>query len=173
MTSEQFAYWLQGFAEIHGGAPTPEQWKVIKDHLNLVFNKVTPDRTQPFAPYPAPPLNPNPFNPNDLPPFPYSDGPICGGEPIWRIPFPGKPGEIKYCTPKTDCSSVSSGAPPYVEGYPVDIHDYRQGGTIPLSTGEPIPPIISNETVLPKTIVQSFGVEYFNNLSTYTPPISC
>lgn len=42
MTSEQFAYWLQGFVELHGSEPTAEQWKQIKDHLQLVFVKVTP-----------------------------------------------------------------------------------------------------------------------------------
>ena len=41
MTAEQFAYWLQGFAELTDGEPTPEQWASIKEHLNLVFNKVT------------------------------------------------------------------------------------------------------------------------------------
>lgn len=45
MTPEQFAYWLQGYAEIGGPTPTPEQWQIIKDHLALVFNKVTPNRT--------------------------------------------------------------------------------------------------------------------------------
>lgn len=45
MTAEQFAYWLQGFAEIQRTPPTGEQWFIIKDHLDLVFNKVTPDRT--------------------------------------------------------------------------------------------------------------------------------
>jgi hypothetical protein len=43
MTAEQFAYWLQGFAELtEGTQPTPEQWKSINDHLNTVFVKVTP-----------------------------------------------------------------------------------------------------------------------------------
>lgn len=41
MTAEQFAYWLQGFAELSDAEPTPEQWASIKEHLNLVFNKVT------------------------------------------------------------------------------------------------------------------------------------
>lgn len=44
MTSEQFAYWLQGFTELHGENPTPEQWLMIKDHLALVFRKMTPIR---------------------------------------------------------------------------------------------------------------------------------
>lgn len=42
MTPENFAYWLQGFSEICGETPTPEQWKIIQDHLNLVFRKETP-----------------------------------------------------------------------------------------------------------------------------------
>lgn len=42
MTPEQFAYWLQGYAEIGGPTPTPEQWQIIKDHLALVFQKKTP-----------------------------------------------------------------------------------------------------------------------------------
>lgn len=38
MTSRDFAYWLQGFFEITGTDElTPEQVKMIKDHLNLVF----------------------------------------------------------------------------------------------------------------------------------------
>ena len=44
MTSEQFIYWLQGFSEISGEAPTKAQWKSIQDHLSLVFKKVTPYR---------------------------------------------------------------------------------------------------------------------------------
>lgn len=44
MTSEQFAYWLQGYSEIAGNAPTAEQWKVVQDHLQTVFTKVTPGR---------------------------------------------------------------------------------------------------------------------------------
>lgn len=46
MTPEQFCYWLQGFAEITAAtnqAPTAEQWKVINDHLQTVFKKVTPE----------------------------------------------------------------------------------------------------------------------------------
>lgn len=44
MTAEQFAYWLQGFAELNPSieAPSPEQWKAIQDHLKTVFMKVTP-----------------------------------------------------------------------------------------------------------------------------------
>ena len=48
MTPEQFTYWLQGFVEVTGNPamtsdrPTDEQWKIIKDHLQTVFHKVTP-----------------------------------------------------------------------------------------------------------------------------------
>lgn len=39
MTPEQFAYWLQGFVELHGTEPTAEQWQQIKDHLQTVSAK--------------------------------------------------------------------------------------------------------------------------------------
>lgn len=42
MSPEQFAYWLNGFAEFSTEPPTAEQWQSIKEHLALVFNKVTP-----------------------------------------------------------------------------------------------------------------------------------
>lgn len=42
MTAQEFTYWLQGFSEINGATPTQAQWKIIQDHLQLVFKKVTP-----------------------------------------------------------------------------------------------------------------------------------
>lgn len=43
MTPEQFAYWLQGFAELSPNTPpNATQWKQIQDHLQTVFKKVTP-----------------------------------------------------------------------------------------------------------------------------------
>lgn len=44
MTPEQFAYWLQGCAELNPemDAPSPAQWQAIKDHLATVFVKTTP-----------------------------------------------------------------------------------------------------------------------------------
>ena len=43
MTPENFAYWLQGFIELtQGQTPNPAQWKSIKEHLDLVFTKMTP-----------------------------------------------------------------------------------------------------------------------------------
>lgn len=50
MTSEQFAYWLNGFVELNGQAlPTPEQWKSITEHLTTVFVKVTPPVKSPVT----------------------------------------------------------------------------------------------------------------------------
>lgn len=44
MTAQDFAYWLRGYAEItNNKLPNEVEWKIICDHLNLVFQKVTPD----------------------------------------------------------------------------------------------------------------------------------
>ncbi len=43
MTPEQFTYWLQGFMETADPKSIDEkQTQIIKDHLALVFTKVTP-----------------------------------------------------------------------------------------------------------------------------------
>lgn len=43
MTPENFCYWLQGFMELSNERTlTPEQVQIIRDHLNLVFIKLTP-----------------------------------------------------------------------------------------------------------------------------------
>lgn len=48
MNNDQFTYWLQGFVEMNGDKePTKEQWKMIKNHLQLCFKKLTP----PLMPY--------------------------------------------------------------------------------------------------------------------------
>lgn len=45
MSPDSFCYWLNGFFEISGQSElTPQQVQIIKDHLTLVFNKVTPFR---------------------------------------------------------------------------------------------------------------------------------
>lgn len=50
MTPEQFTYWLQGFFEISNTNSLNEnQVLIIKDHLKLVFNKVTPNRTENYG----------------------------------------------------------------------------------------------------------------------------
>lgn len=69
MNAEQFAYWMQGFVELNGAEPTPAQWQSIKDHLQLVFKKVTPVdpgvfRQEPFRP--AMPDLRGPFMPSPL-----------------------------------------------------------------------------------------------------------
>lgn len=45
MTPENFCYWLQGYFEIsHTKTLNAMQIQVVQDHLNLIFDKVTPDR---------------------------------------------------------------------------------------------------------------------------------
>lgn len=41
LSPDKFVFWLQGFAEISGNAPTEQQWAIIKEHLELCFKKVT------------------------------------------------------------------------------------------------------------------------------------
>lgn len=49
MTPESFTYWLQGFVELSDTDTISEkQWLTIKDHLKLVFDKKTPDRSEPI-----------------------------------------------------------------------------------------------------------------------------
>lgn len=55
MDAQQFAYWLQGFAELNQQPPSAEQWQSIRDHLATVFTKVTPAVSFPTAvPWPKP-----------------------------------------------------------------------------------------------------------------------
>jgi hypothetical protein len=47
MSPEQFTYWLKGYFEISENREnhlSPNQVQIIRDHLDLVFNKVTPAR---------------------------------------------------------------------------------------------------------------------------------
>ena len=51
MTTHDFATWLHGFTELTGGQmPTEAQWKMIVEHLDLCFNKVTPILGSPKIP---------------------------------------------------------------------------------------------------------------------------
>ena len=45
MTPNEFCYWLQGRAELlPDQPPTDAEWKMIREHLSLVFTKVTPPK---------------------------------------------------------------------------------------------------------------------------------
>lgn len=48
MTPEAFCYWLQGYFEMTEGTATlsPKQVEMIQNHLNLVFEKVTPNQAK-------------------------------------------------------------------------------------------------------------------------------
>lgn len=87
MTPEQFAYWLQGFAELNPQAPNAEQWQAIRDHLNLVFKKETPVRViGPNIASPALPEDPlrdavRRFNERQSPRY-WPDGPNFPGAPV-------------------------------------------------------------------------------------------
>lgn len=55
MEVQQFCYWLQGFAELNNGVPPNDmQWKAIRDHLSLVFEKKTPPYNVPMPRSPGP-----------------------------------------------------------------------------------------------------------------------
>lgn len=84
MTPEQFAYWLQGYVEIRGSAPTSGEWDVIKDHLATVFNKVTPNRSQ----YPSGPAIAEPYRGEPVVPNPWINpvGPYVTPPIHWTTP---------------------------------------------------------------------------------------
>ena len=66
MSPETFTYWLQGFVEIANTDTISEkQWQIIKDHLKLVFDKKTPDRTQEELEYIAKVISPSTPLPTD------------------------------------------------------------------------------------------------------------
>lgn len=53
MTPENFCYWLQGYLEISDSKDLDSnQLDIVKDHLKLVFNKITPNRTDPYNEHP-------------------------------------------------------------------------------------------------------------------------
>jgi hypothetical protein len=66
MTTEQFTYWLKGFMELNETTTlTEKQYQIVKDHLDLVFDKKTPNRDLgnllgDISPWPNP--NPKPSN---------------------------------------------------------------------------------------------------------------
>lgn len=47
MDAEQFTMWLHGFFELSGAEELNKtQTQIVKDHLSLLFDKVTPDRSE-------------------------------------------------------------------------------------------------------------------------------
>lgn len=84
MTAEQFTYWLQGFLEINDPERISKQeTQIIKDHLQLVFNKQTPNKLSSILgngtsqPYPGP-LTTSPYtNPNQVTCGDVSKGLLC------------------------------------------------------------------------------------------------
>jgi hypothetical protein len=65
MDAIQFSYWLNGFVELNPNAmPTQTQWQIIKDHLALVHQKVTPYRAPPVVGPTIP--TPQPFMPSPV-----------------------------------------------------------------------------------------------------------
>ena len=94
MTTEQFVYWLQGFMEVANPSVLDEkQTQIIKDHLALVFDKQTPDRSPGLF---------NPTIPVPSTPWPTTDplilpkGPICEVSP-YNQEEPN-PHERKFCS---------------------------------------------------------------------------
>ena len=49
MDAKEFCYWLKGYFEMSDSEKLDEkQVKILKDHLDLVFTKVTPDYSKIF-----------------------------------------------------------------------------------------------------------------------------
>lgn len=76
MTEQEFCRWLKGFVELSEVSMISEkQWNVIKDHLNLVYTKLTPVYSpvpmphKEFKPWPIPKYTPKDFR--DLPSVDY------------------------------------------------------------------------------------------------------
>lgn len=95
MTPEQFVYWLQGFAEVNQKAPNDAQWTIIKDHLQTVFKKETPNR----MPYPLGPAVAEPARPNV---WPYPGSPVTPWTP------PGIPPTITCSVNGTSATGLKS-----------------------------------------------------------------
>jgi len=50
MTPQNFCYWLQEYIEMHNPETIGvQETKMIKEHLALVFNKVTESNLQPYS----------------------------------------------------------------------------------------------------------------------------
>lgn len=91
MNAGEFAYWLQGAMELSPEmlekGMTPGQVQTIQDHLNLVFDKVTPDRFNKDVEINVPTL---------------SDFRISNSGPST-----GPPGSQLFCSQVQECSNLS------------------------------------------------------------------
>lgn len=105
MEPRDFCYWLQGWLEIQKPTTiTPEQVQEIKNHLDLVFKKVTPNLGgSPRLPFPfPPPVNePEPLRP--MFPYPPSKTPWNPEDAPFRIDCgtlicSTTPEPTKYCS---------------------------------------------------------------------------
>ena len=110
MNEKEFCYWLKSAFELSDiKSFNEEQTKLIKEHLDLVFNKVTsPDVTQyPFA-YPMYPTRP--YEVTCMP----TEGPTLEldcDKFLEKQDYPNPPmsaggtsaGDIKYCSPEASC----------------------------------------------------------------------
>lgn len=96
MEAQQFCYWLQGFAELNSGVPPNDmQWKAIRDHLAMVFEK----KTQPYnIPLPRNPNGPKEFNKDFVPSAP----------PVWYQPNTIDPNFIQPGTVVCSAGTVSN-----------------------------------------------------------------
>lgn len=60
MNEKDFVYWLQGWIELEDPESiSDKQLQIIKDHLKLVFDKVTPVRTPDYSVAPVKADGPN------------------------------------------------------------------------------------------------------------------
>lgn len=105
MNAQEFAYWLQGFFELTGSKKlTQKQVEQIKDHLQLVFTKVTHDHNPPIAPLVLPKEFDMQKAIEELLRKPNNPPPVFPGQPItpWVPNWPGlKPWDITCCANST------------------------------------------------------------------------
>lgn len=96
MTERDFAYWLNGFVELNGGAlPTPAQWKSIQEHLAAVFKKVTPAVGEPKESDIQKSMREFMEKSKQTPPQPV--WPIVQPQPYWFQPNMGFPSGTVIC----------------------------------------------------------------------------
>lgn len=91
MTPEQFCYWLQGRCELQPDTlPTEAEWKMIREHLQTVFVKVTPPLQE------VVPITVSPFGPE-----------------FWRrqttapVPLSGPPYSVECSVSRVACDAIS------------------------------------------------------------------